>query len=96
MTAFQVGDPVRVAPAVKRHAGQPGFVVMVDPIAGPLVEPVPDRTPLEVRDANPRHPEYGVVLTVHRPPWRQDMPGQLMYDSEAVRWFTPAELVPRP
>jgi hypothetical protein len=91
----QVGDPVRVAPDVKRHGGQAGFVVMVNEGAGPLLEPVPDRTPLEARDTLPRHPEYGVVLTVHRPPWRQDMPGQLNYDSDAVRWFTPAELTSR-
>jgi hypothetical protein len=90
-----VGDAVRVAPDVKRHGGQIGFVVMVDPIAGPLTEPAPHFLPLEERDALPRQPEYGVVLTGHRPPWRTDMPGQLMYDSDAVRWFAPHELVPR-
>ena len=95
MTDFKVGDSIRVAPGVKRHEGLIGFVVMVDPTAGPLVTPVNDRTPLEVRDALPRQPEYGVVLTGHRPPWRTDMPGQVMYDSDAVRWFAPHELVAR-
>lgn len=95
MTAFQVGDAVRVAPTVKRVGGQAGYVVIVDPTAGPLVTPVAPHVPLGERDSLPRHPEYGVVLTDRRPPPRQDMPGQLNYDSGAVNWFAPHELVPR-
>lgn len=94
-SAFSVGDAVRVAQGVARHAGAPGFVVMVDPIAGPLVDPAPDAMPLGDRDSLPRRPEYGVILTTHRPPWRADGSGQLNYDSDAVRWFTPAELTRR-
>jgi len=93
MTAFSVGDAVRVAQDVKRHGHAPGFVVMVDDTAGPLVDPAPATMPLG--DRLPRHPEYGVVLGIHRPTWRQDMPGQLQYDSDAVRWFTADELVRR-
>jgi hypothetical protein len=42
-------------------------------------------------------PEYGVVLTTTRPPWRKD-PGhqnELQYDSDQVLWFAPWELVLR-
>lgn len=92
---FQVGDPVRVAKGVHRLAGQAGFVVMVDPIAGPLIEPAPEGATLNERDALPRHPEYGVVLTVHRPKWRRNRPGELVYDSDAVNWFRPSELIAR-
>ena len=40
-------------------------------------------------------PEYGVVLTIHRPPWRKehDREHELSYDSEALLWFAPYELV---
>lgn len=85
---FAVGDAVRVAQGVRRHGTAPGFVVMVNETGGPLLDPTdgPD---------GPRHPEYGVILGTHRPTWRHDMPGQLQYDSDAVRWFAPHELVRR-
>lgn len=39
--------------------------------------------------------EYGVVLTIHRPAWRKepDRGHELSYDSDAVLWFAPHELV---
>lgn len=92
---YEVGQAVRVAQGVKRHSGVPGFVVMVNETGGPLVEPAPATMPLGDRDSLPREPEYGVVLTTHRPPWRPDAPGQLSYDSDAVRWFRPDELTAR-
>ena len=38
---------------------------------------------------------YGVVLTVTRPPWRKDSgrEHELSYDSDAILWFRPHELV---
>ena len=92
---FQVGDPVRVARGVRVFGDRPGFVVMVNETGGPLVEPADPVMPLGERDTLPRHPEYGVVLTIHRPPWRKDAPGQLNYDSDMVMWFAPHELVTR-
>lgn len=39
--------------------------------------------------------EYGVVLTVTRPPWRNGRVGELSYDSDMVSWFREDELVGR-
>jgi hypothetical protein len=41
------------------------------------------------------HVEYGVILTVTRPPWRNGRKGELSYDSDMVSWFAPHELVGR-
>lgn len=68
---MNVGDPVRIAPKVRRHAGKPGFVVSINP------------------------PEFGVLLTIHRPPWDPDHPNRLRYNDSQVRWFQPSELLPR-
>lgn len=92
---FSVGDPVRVEMSVKRYGGKPGFVVTVNADGGPLLEPVTDAIPLGDRDDLPRHPEYGVVLTIHRPQWRKDSPGSLSYDGDALKWFAPHELEAR-
>ena len=42
-------------------------------------------------------PEYGVVLTTTRPPWRREKnrQGEVQYDSDAVKWFAGHELVAR-
>lgn len=94
---MNVGDPVRVAPTVRRFKNQVGFVVIVNATGGPLVEAVPHDTSNQLRDSLPRHPEYGVVLTTTRPPWRQDKARshELQYDSDAVKWFAPHELLAR-
>jgi hypothetical protein len=86
---FKVGDAVRIsrdeniyAPkgTWSRHRSKPGFVVVVSPGAGP-------------HGAT----EYGVILTTTHPQWRKE-PGrehELNYDSDAVLWFAPHELVAR-
>jgi hypothetical protein len=92
-----VGDAVRVGPNVRRLRNQVGFVVIVSEGAGPLIEPCPRDTPNHERDSLPRHPEYGVILTTTRPPWRQGKgrEREVQYDSDAVHWFAPHELIAR-
>lgn len=90
-TALSVGDHVRVQrdealyPAKgtwARYRGKSGYVCIVAEGAGPGPE-------------GEAEPEYGVVLTVHRPRWRQEKGRghELQYDSEALKWFAPHELV---
>jgi hypothetical protein len=39
-------------------------------------------------------PEYGVILTTTRPPWRKepDRTHEVAYDSDQLAWFAPHEL----
>jgi hypothetical protein len=86
-SALSVGDHVRVQrdEALRPSKGtwptvrgKTGYVCIVSDGAGPNGEP-----------------EYGVVLTVTRPAWRQEKGRrhELQYDSEAIKWFAPHELV---
>lgn len=86
---FKVGDAVRVKRDAKqypskgtwpRHDGKPGFVVILSPGAGP-----------------DGAIEYGVIETTQRPQWRREegREHELCYDSDAVLWFAPHELVAR-
>lgn len=103
---FAVGDAIRISRdeniyAAKGtwsvHRSKPGFVVIVNEGGGRLVDPEPAGLTQEEKDALPRHHEYGVILTTTHPQWRKE-PGrqhELSYDSDAVLWFQPWELVAR-
>lgn len=88
MTAFQVGDAVRASRDEDRF-----------PVRGTWKRHR-NRAGFVVcvnasADVDP--PEYGVIMTVDRPRWRQDdgHVGEVYYNSEAVLWFRGDELVHR-
>lgn len=84
--AFQVGDAVRV------HRNEKAF-----PSKGtwPRYREQPGFVVMVNSSEDTEPPEYGVVLTIHRPPWRQGRKAELIYDSDAVKWFAGHELIAR-
>jgi hypothetical protein len=84
MSEFKVGDAVRVERDETLYPSRGTW---------PRYRNRPGFVVMVNREGGPSgEPEYGVILTTTRPPWRQDAPGQLSYDSGLVNWFRPHEL----
>lgn len=91
MSEFKVGDAVRVERDETLYPSRGTW---------PLYRGRPGFVVMVNREGGPNgEPEYGVILTTTRPPWRRDANGKLRYgtgtlsySSDLVSWFRAHEL----